>query len=90
MDKEMEKIWNKDLMCGLIAAEINYVNDMVLLFLPNWHCTNMNGAIRFCKRLYRKVNRIVVIAGNRDDYGYELLDGEWVVIRPATVEKLEG
>jgi hypothetical protein len=80
--KDIDDLWQNELMCGLVAAQINYQHDLVILFLPDTHCTDMRGAIKFCKRLLKSVKRIDVRAGKRDDYGYAIFNGDWRVTRP--------
>ena len=74
---DIERLWNEELMCGLIAALVDYKHNKVTLFLPDRHCTNMNGAISFCKVLLPNVMRIDVKSGLRDDFSYAILDNEW-------------
>jgi hypothetical protein len=69
---------------GLLQCDIDiftyfFGNHLAVLRLPMYNCTDMTGAIAYCKLVDEYVQKIEVYEGNRLINVYSAKDGEWAV-----------
>jgi hypothetical protein len=75
--------WDNDLMCHWLSVEALPPGGIIIK-LPEMHCVDFNGALRFAKKLVSDVDFIETWSGERKDTCYGLdKNGFWVeIIKP--------
>ena len=68
--------------CGLTAAHFDFVQHTARLNLPPGHCTDMQGAIEFCRRADPDVTAIATVSGDHLDTRYRKGDNGWQAYGP--------
>lgn len=67
------------LQCDIDSFTYLFGSHTAVLHLPMYHCTDMTGAIAYCKLVDEYVQQIKVYEGNRLINVYSAKDGEWAV-----------
>ena len=81
--EDIEILWNEDLQCGLEVIHYSFKEKIVFLDLMPQNSTDMNGAIKYCTKLFPDAVRIDVRSKFREPYVYFLNEGKWEVGRYA-------
>ncbi len=76
------------LQCNALHAMFDFENHIATLMLPWMECTDMSGAIEFCKRVdadVRTITTMAQVSADSGDYGQDTVykrneaTGEWFV-----------
>jgi hypothetical protein len=67
------------LQCDIDSFTYFFGNQTAVLRLPMYNCTDMTGAIAYCKLVDEYVQQIKVYEAKSLINVYSLKDGEWVV-----------
>jgi hypothetical protein len=76
MAKQVQDLtwWHTNLMCGIEHLSYDFVGKVAVLRLPEGHCVDMDGAIKFVKRIDPQVRRIETWSGSEVDTLYVRMD----------------
>lgn len=79
MEPEQGVGWHSLLRCGLLRVELG--QRTVVFFVPEGHCTDMEGAIQLAKQINPDVRFIATVSGGQLDTCYQRFHVEWSVVR---------
>ena len=68
--------------CRLLAAHFDFAEHQARLMLPAGHCTDMQGAIEFCRGVDPAVVAIATFSGDHLDTRYRKGDNGWQAYGP--------
>lgn len=69
MEKQQAE-FNEELMCVIVRSATCFESHQTVLFFPERHCCDMDGAINFAQRTDPKVKRIITVSGENMDTVY--------------------
>jgi len=73
--------YHSQLGCGIKRFEYDFATCVARLFLPDGHCTDMDGAIKLALALDDRCVRVETFTGTAPDTRYILRsDGEWYAL----------
>jgi hypothetical protein len=71
-------MFSTELMCSIDRLDFDFGAHVATLHLADGDCPHMDGAIRLCRRIDPRVQRIVTYSGARPDILYVRgPDGTW-------------
>ena len=73
------------LCCTLVRVEVDFERHRAVLHLPESECTDMTGAIDYCRAIDPDVRSIQTMSGHDPDTLYQRSDGEWLAISHGAV-----
>ena len=68
--------------CRLLAAHFDFAEHQARLMLPAGHCTDMQGAIEFCRGVDPDVTAIATVSGDHLDTRYRKGAAGWQAYGP--------
>ncbi len=73
-----EELYNTSMMASLVECNLDYVKNWASLYFFKDHCPDMDGAIKFVRKVMPKVSAIYCYSNYEIDTSYHLYaDGEW-------------
>lgn len=74
---------HRGLMCRVLSLSYDFQNQIGVLFMPEYNCCDMTGAIEVFQQIHPDVQVVMTIAGNEADTAYHRQpNGEWVAELP--------
>lgn len=71
--------YHPDFKCGVLGIQYSYLDKVAHAFLPDAHCADMTGAIRFFTAIDPKVETIRTYSGASLDTVYGRIGDTWKV-----------